>query len=195
MDPAVAFRNNAAARAAAQAAGHVAPQAVAVIGDAAPAAAARIARSAGADVIQLHADPTADDVREVRQHWDGPVWAALRVEGTTLPAHAAELFATADAVVMDARVAGSFGGTGVALPWAALAEAVAEARGGGTLVLAGGLRAETVAEAAAALAPDVVDVSSGVESAPGVKRHADVLSFVTRAGQAGPSAAAAPPPV
>jgi phosphoribosylanthranilate isomerase len=165
---------------------------VAVVGSGAPSVTAPIALAAGADVIQLHADPTADDVTAMRRHWQGQVWAALRVEGATLPPFAAELFDAADAVVLDARVAGALGGTGVTLPWAELAEALTAARRGRTLVLAGGLRPATVAEAAAALAPDVVDVSSGVESSPGVKRHADVLSFVAQAGRAGPSADAPP---
>jgi phosphoribosylanthranilate isomerase len=80
---------------------------VAVVGSGAPSVTAPIALAAGADVIQLHADPTADDVTAMRRHWQGQVWAALRVEGATLPPFAAELFDAADAVVLDARVAGA----------------------------------------------------------------------------------------
>jgi phosphoribosylanthranilate isomerase len=193
VSPEVAARNNAAARAAAAAAGHVAPRAVAVLGAQPPAEGARLALAASADVVQLHADPDAAAVAAMRRFWPGRVWAALRVSGAALPGHAAELFAVADAVVLDARAPGALGGTGVALPWAELADAVAAARGAGTLVLAGGLRSDTVADAVAALAPDVVDVSSGVESAPGVKRAAEVLSFVARARRARPAAAGPPP--
>jgi phosphoribosylanthranilate isomerase len=109
-----------------------------------------------------------------------------------VPPHAAELFAVADAVVVDAKViGGALGGTGIALPWAELSQALEAVRGGTPLVLAGGLRPDNVAEAAALLRPDVVDVSSGVESMPGVKRQAEVLSFIIAAHRA---RATAPPP-
>jgi phosphoribosylanthranilate isomerase len=190
--PAAARRNAEAAREAARGAGRFPPQAVAVVGRQPPAEAARLAREAGLDVVQLHADPDAAAVAALRRFWPGPVWAALRVEGAELPAHAADLFAAADAVVVDAKVpGGALGGTGVALPWAALADALAAVRGATPLVLAGGLRSRNVGEAAALLAPAVVDVSSGVEESPGVKRHAEVLSFIVQAGRARP---AAPPP-
>jgi phosphoribosylanthranilate isomerase len=100
------------------------------------------------------------------------------VRGAALPPHAAELFATADAVLLDPRVAGALGGTGTTLDWDALADAVAAVRGSVPLVLAGGLTPENVARAAATLAPAVVDVSSGVESAPGVKDPARMTAFV-----------------
>jgi phosphoribosylanthranilate isomerase len=71
-------------------------------------------------------------------------------------------------VLLDPRVDGALGGTGRDARLGALADALAAARGPCPLVLAGGLTPENVARAGA-LAPDVVDVSSGVESAPGVK--------------------------
>jgi len=139
---------------------------------------ARRAMRLGLGAVQLHADPSVADVRALREVWQGEVWAALRVAGSELPAHAAALFAAADAVVLDARVEGSLGGTGVALAWKALAGAVSAVRGGrARLVLAGGLRPENVAEAVRALAPDVVDVSSGVESTVGIKDAARMRAF------------------
>ncbi|HEY0779269.1 MAG TPA: hypothetical protein VGD56_14985, partial [Gemmatirosa sp.] len=141
-----------------------------------------LAHAAALDVVQLHADPDTAAVAAVRRHWTGEVWAVVRVAGTDVPAHTASLFDVADAVVLDARVdGGPLGGTGVALPWAALADALAPLRGRTPLVLAGGLRPENVAAAVAALAPDVVDVSSGVERAPGVKDHTRMAAFATAA--------------
>ncbi len=175
-----------AAAARADSAGEGAPDApprlVGVLGAVDARAVANIAGAAGLDVVQLHADPDAAAVAAVRRHWAGTIWAALRVRGADLPEHAAELFECADAVVLDAKVdGGALGGTGVALPWAAIAGALAPLRGGAPLVLAGGLRPENVAAAVAALAPDVVDVSSGVESAPGVKDRARMAAFAAAA--------------
>jgi phosphoribosylanthranilate isomerase len=136
-----------------------------------------VAQSVGLDVVQLHGDPDEATVDDVRRTFAGPVWAALRVQGTSLPARAAALFRVADAVVLDAYSATFLGGTGVALPWNELAAGVAAVRATGRLVLAGGLRAETVSAAVGVLQPDIVDVSSGVESAPGIKDHLKLKAF------------------
>lgn len=146
---------------------------------------AATAERAGLDVVQLHDDPGADTIGEVRRRWSGRVWAVARVHEGALPAGVDALFDLADAVVLDARVAGALGGTGVALPWEALQPHVSPLRGRrARLVLAGGLDAGNVGRAIAALAPDVVDVSSGVESAVGVKDHARMRAFcdAVRAG-------------
>jgi len=128
-------------------------------------------------VIQLHGDPRAADVRAMRKRFGGRVWAVARADGSLLPDWTEELFHEADAVLLDARVKGRMGGTGVALEWGALADAVTALRGRTPVVLAGGLKPENVAEAVRLLAPDVVDVSSGVESSPGIKDHARMRAF------------------
>jgi phosphoribosylanthranilate isomerase len=144
-----------------------------------------VARSVGLDVVQLHGDPAPEAVEQVRESFDGEVWAALRVAESLPLERARALFACADAVVLDAYSQTALGGTGVALPWNELARGIATVRTG-RLVLAGGLRAETVGSAVRALHPDVLDVSSGVESAPGIKDPAKLRAFrdaVVAAGQ------------
>jgi phosphoribosylanthranilate isomerase len=142
-----------------------------------PEAAAEVARAAQLDIVQLHGDPDVATVAAMRESFDGRVWAALRVRGAIVVDRAAELFRAADAVVIDAYSPDALGGTGIALPWDALSEAVATIRRPGRLVLAGGLRPETVASAVRSLAPEVVDVSSGVEASPGVKDHTKLRAF------------------
>src|SRR6476469_1866959 len=46
---------------------------------------ARIADAVELDVVQLHADPTPDDVHAVRSGFGGDVWAALRIDGSSVP--------------------------------------------------------------------------------------------------------------
>lgn len=142
---------------------------------------ARMREAAALDVIQLHADPTADDIVQVRAVTQRPVWGVLRVSGRHLPPAAAELASVADAIVLDPKVDGQLGGTGQSLAWAALAEEVEALRPLTMVVLAGGLRPENVAGAIQVLRPDVVDVSSGVESAPGIKDHERVRAFARAA--------------
>jgi len=142
-----------------------------------PDTVAEVARAAKLDVVQLHGDPDVAAVAAMRESFDGRVWAALRVRGAIVLERAAELFRAADAVVIDAYSPDALGGSGIALPWDALSEAVTTIRRPGRLVLAGGLRPETVATAVRSLAPEVVDVSSGVEARPGVKDHAKLRAF------------------
>lgn len=156
---------------------------VGVFGRTAPAELGRIARAARLDIVQLHGDPTAADVAAVRGNTGAEVWAVVRVTDT-LPAGTDELLDAADALLIDAKVSGSLGGTGVRVDWKAIEADVAIRRGRQRIVLAGGLAADNVGEAIRALRPDVVDVSSGVESAPGIKDHARMRAFAAAVADA-----------
>ena len=153
---------------------------VGVVGPASAENLATLAERVRLDVLQLHFDPTPEFVDALRGVTRARMWAVIRSHGN-LPDDARELFAVADAVVLDASGEGGRGGSGVALPWDRLAEPVARARGRGQLVLAGGLTPGNVARAASTLGPDIVDVSSGVESAPGIKDHARMRAFAAAA--------------
>ena len=139
---------------------------------------ARVAAAVRLDIVQLHGDAQISDVAELRRWFAGPVWVAVRAQDSTLPADAMDLFDCADAVVLDAHRAGALGGTGVALDWPRLAPALPPThQRRAAFVLAGGLRAGNVAGAVRILAPDVVDVSSGIEGAPGMKDHEMMRAF------------------
>ncbi len=142
---------------------------VGVFGTNDPEEIGRTAGTARVDVVQLHADPSAADVKAIRQQFRGEIWAAIRIAGTHIPGDAEVLFDIADAIVLDARSDKRLGGTGEALPWSELASDLARDRGSSAVVLAGGLNPENVAGAIRTLGPDVVDVSSGVEVSPGIK--------------------------
>ena len=148
---------------------------VGVFGTNSPEEIEKASEEARLDVVQLHADPTTADIRAVRMKFSGEVWAAIRIAGSRIPPESEMLFTTADAIVLDSRSERHvrserrLGGTGEPLPWNELAVDLARDRGSAAVVLAGGLKPGNVASAVRTLAPDVVDVSSGVESSPGVK--------------------------
>lgn len=154
---------------------------VAVFGDQSPEAVIRIARDLALDVVQLHGHRTPEEAWYIGAESGCVVWPVLRVAGNELPLEAERLAAVHRTLVVDAHVVGQLGGTGVALDWSGLADSVRRLRSRVPelmLVLAGGLRPENVGEAIQLLSPAVVDVSSGVESAPGVKDPVRVQQFV-----------------
>jgi phosphoribosylanthranilate isomerase len=80
--------------------------------------------------------------------------------------------------LLDSYVDGSHGGTGVAFDWDVAIEAV---KLNPRVILAGGLKVETVADAVRKVRPFGVDVSSGVELSPGRKDHARLRAFISAA--------------
>jgi phosphoribosylanthranilate isomerase len=131
----------------------------------------QIADFCGLDVLQLHGDEVPADCDFAPRR----VVKALRVKkAASLDGHAAY---AVSALLLDAWVAGTYGGTGERFNWE-LAAAVARQR---PVILAGGLRAENVAAAVRTVRPYGVDVSSGVEAAPGKKDPAKVEAFIRNA--------------
>jgi phosphoribosylanthranilate isomerase len=139
---------------------------------------ADISSAVGLDVVQLHGASNPDRVDAVRAATGCEVWAVVRTSDGLLPHGAEELAEAADALLIDAMAAGQLGGSGIAVPWGVLGESLDAMEVGHRIVLAGGLTADNVAEAISYVSPMIVDVSSGVESAPGVKDHARIRAFV-----------------
>jgi phosphoribosylanthranilate isomerase len=160
---------------------------VGVFGDHTADVIACVADGARLDVVQIHGSHDARRVSDLRRLFRGQIWRVLRLGPTPLPAdtHADTDIAglaedVGDGLLLDSYVEGALGGTGVALPWESLAPRVSELRAvhaGRPIVLAGGLTSGNVQRAIQALSPDVVDVSSGVESAPGIKDHSRMRVF------------------
>jgi phosphoribosylanthranilate isomerase len=138
----------------------------------------RLAAALELSVVQLHAGATAARVREIRAGFSGDIWPVYRVSGSTLGEDIWSVADLGEAVVFDSHVPGVLGGTGVPLPWKAISREMHKlSRMGWRFVLAGGLRPENIETAMMTLMPDVVDVSSGVESAPGIKDHDRMRAF------------------
>lgn len=151
---------------------------VGVFGDQPPDVIARIADRARLDVVQLHADPTPDLVAEMKALTGRETWAAVRVSKVLPEEDMGALISSADAILFDTRASGTLGGTGRAFDWTLLTDSLDKHRhAGGRFILAGGLTPTLVPRAIAAVRPAVVDVSSGVERAPGVKDHGLMAAF------------------
>ena len=143
-------------------------------------------RQIGVRTVQLHGDESPRFLAEL-QHADETmkIVRALRcgAEGLEpLDAYLAECLSlgfTPAACLLDAKVAGVFGGSGTQLPWEDLQGNWSDDRP--RLILAGGLNPDNVADAIRTVRPWGVDVSSGVESSPGVKDLGKVEQFIRAA--------------
>lgn len=127
------------------------------------------------DAIQLHGHETPQRAAEVRAQFGLPVWKVLSVSEAADVARASAFYDAADFLLFDARTPkGQMpGGMGLAFDWSLLAAY----RGPLTWGLAGGLTPTNVVEAARQTKAPLVDVSSGVESAPGVKDVDKIKAF------------------
>jgi len=159
---------------------------IAVVADLGAAEAARIAGRAGAGGIQLHGAESPGVVRALREAGDWELWKAVRVRSETDIMEAIDCFGDlVDLLLLDGWKAGSLGGTGTAFPWGALESVRPKIPANLQIGVAGGLSAENVGDAVFRLDPDLVDVSSGVESSPGTKDPLQIRSFVESVRRAG----------
>ena len=155
---------------------------VGVFANALPAAVLAASEALQLDAVQLHGSESAVELVRLRALGAPPLWKVLAVpQGAATLAAFDAYGAAADAIVLD----GSDGGRGVRFDWAAFRPLRPRLPRGVGLVVAGGLTPENVAEAVAELAPDVVDVSSGVESSPGRKSEQLIRAFVVAARGSG----------
>ncbi len=134
--------------------------------------------------VQLSAGSDGPTVAEIRK-----ATVKLRPRPLVIAAGDTPDARAADLVLLDARLPGQYGGTGVALDWEKLAADPETPRE--RLVLAGGLTAGNVAAAIAALHPTVVDVSGAVEAEPGIKDTTLLREFFAAVVEADKGAARA----
>lgn len=148
-----------------------------------------VAAKVDPDLIQLHGTETAERVAGLRAVAGRPIIKAVAVATREDVAQAAAAYlgqGCADHILFDAKPpAGAElpGGNGLAFDWTILSERTA----GGEFWLAGGLTPDNVADAVRLTQPATVDVSSGVECAPGQKDPDLVTRFIAAARTAGGS--------
>jgi len=136
------------------------------------------------DMIQLHGSESPARVREVRARLGLPVMKAVGIAGAKDLGRIGAYAEVADQVLIDAKPpkgADLPGGNGLAFDWRLLSGR----RWPVPWLLAGGLTAANLAEAVRLTGARQVDVSSGVESAPGVKDEGLIRDFLQAAAEAG----------
>lgn len=130
----------------------------------------------GLDAIQLHGIESPARAAELRTRHGLPVWKALPVTQASDLDRAKDFVGATDLILFDARApvgADLPGGLGLVFDWTLLAGYRAPLPWG----LAGGLSPDNVGEAVRITSAPLVDVSSGVESAPGVKDVDRIAAF------------------
>jgi phosphoribosylanthranilate isomerase len=148
------------------------PPFVTIVGlfvDAAPEEIRRVLAALPLDMLQFH----GDEAPEACRGYGRPYLKALRMRKGADLELMARPYNDAAGILVDTYVEGVPGGTGQSFDWSRL-----PARLACPMILAGGLTPENVAAAVAQVRPWAVDVSGGVEAAPGVKDAAKIAAFI-----------------
>ncbi len=132
------------------------------------------------DMLQLHGAESPDRVADVRARYGLPVMKAVGIADESDLAALADYGSVADQILVDAkppREAELPGGNGLTFDW----RLISGRKWPVPWMLAGGLTPENVAEAVRLTGATQVDVSSGVESAPGLKDSQLISRFISAA--------------
>lgn len=157
-------------------------QKVALTVDADDATFENIVETLRPDLLQLHGHETVARVRDLKQRFGLPVMKAIPVETSADLGAIAGYAAVSDRILFDARApkgATRPGGLGAAFDWHLLEDLTLDR----PFMVSGGLSADNIAEAVRITRAGGVDVSSGVERAPGVK-DVDMIEKFIRAARA-----------
>jgi phosphoribosylanthranilate isomerase len=132
------------------------------------------------DAVQVHGE-NLQDVGAVREKLSNTLLiGAVKANHSGAVEDAVKAAKMFDAVILDSFVQGKHGGTGVIHDWN-VSQQIKQVIHPKSLILAGGLNPENVAEAVRTVEPYAVDVSSGVELQPGVKDKLKMVEFVKNA--------------
>lgn len=143
--------------------------------NATPAQVEAVCAAVPLSLLQFHGDETPEQCNQIAELVQRPFLRAARVTPTLDLVKFAQQYAISrlsSKLLLD-TFAESYGGSGKVFDWSLIpAELASQA------VLSGGLNAQNVAEAIVRVRPYAVDVSSGVETAKGIKDHALIRRFV-----------------
>ena len=148
-------------------------KAVLLVVNPAPESLTEAVRTIAPDVVQFHGAETPDALARFRAETGIEAWRAMAVRDAASLADVARFRGAADRVLLDAPASSLPGGNGTAFDWSLLAGWQAPVAWG----LAGGLTPANVADAIRLTRAPLVDTSSGVESAPGLKDVDKIAAF------------------
>jgi len=128
------------------------------------------------DMVQLHGDESPGRINEIKQRFSMPVIKAIRVSTPADLKDVDGFEAAADWLLFDAKPEGASlpGGTGESFDWNILKDREFKK----PWMLSGGLDSNNVENALNVLKPNALDISSGVESAPGEKDETKIKEFI-----------------
>jgi len=121
------------------------------------------------DLLQFHGVENAEFCRS----FERPYIKALGISGSKDLLSQIEPYTDARGILLDSHATGAAGGTGETFDWSLIPDQLR-----GSIILAGGLNPANVAEAISRVHPYAVDLSSGVESAPGIKDSALMTQLI-----------------
>jgi phosphoribosylanthranilate isomerase len=127
------------------------------------------------DALQFHGREDAAYCRQFKR----PYIKALAMGDGVDVSFAASGYAEARGLLLDAHRSGEQGGSGLSFDWSTIPGTLA-----GRIILAGGLTVDNVGTAIEQVRPYAVDVSSGIESAPGIKCPARMQQFMNEVERA-----------
>ena len=131
------------------------------------------------DIVQFHGNETPEWLARVKSLVPAQVWKAVGLSDSGTLERVRQYEGAADRILYDAPAASLPGGTGTRFDWSLLRDQRHSIDWG----VAGGLTPANVAQAIAETGAPLVDVSSGVESAPGVKDVDKIAAFLKAAGR------------
>ena len=143
--------------------------AVGLFVDAAPEYVRDVLSQVGLDLLQFHGDETPEYCRQFGM----PYLKAVRVRPETNLLQYAAAYADAKALLLDAYLPGTPGGTGTTFDWSLIPQDLPK-----PIILAGGLDAGNVSAAIKQCRPYAVDVSGGVERQKGIKDADKIAAFM-----------------
>lgn len=138
-----------------------------------PGLTAKAIQTVKPDIVQFHGSETAQWLRVLKSAVDIEIWKAFGVKDAASLKNADNYVDAADLILFDAPAQALPGGTGTRFDWSVLALHQHRLPWG----LAGGLNPDNVRDALRQTRAQLVDTSSGVESAPGIKDVDKIAAF------------------